>query len=47
MRGIDPYTPNASTYDCVACRHRVTVDGHRGECPEYPGTVRNIAVSRE
>lgn len=47
MRGIDPYTPSESVYECYDCGHRVTVEGHRGECPECPGEVRNIAVPRE
>jgi Zn finger protein HypA/HybF involved in hydrogenase expression len=47
MRGIDPYTPEQSTYECYECGHRVTVSGHRGGCPECAGTVRTIAVPRE
>jgi rubrerythrin len=47
MRGIDPYTPEQSTYECYECGHRVTDSGHPGGCPECAGKVRNIAVPRE
>lgn len=47
MRFTDPYPREKSRYECTDCLERVTVDGHRAECPECGGRVRNVAVARE
>jgi tRNA(Ile2) C34 agmatinyltransferase TiaS len=44
MHGIDPYSPNESTYECTSCGARIE-SGDR--CPDCEADLRNISVPRE
>lgn len=44
---VDPYDGPTDTYECVACRNRVTDDEGVVSCPECGGRVRNLSVPRE
>jgi len=44
----DPYDPDVSRYECLACGNRVSgEDESHGECPGCGGEMKNISVPRE